>query len=607
MIQPRQTASAVGPFDQPSSVDRVFSSDSRWVPTQNRAVPSSCSCAPRGECGKMPSVQRDVAPIKGKVLESDVCIVGAGPAGITVARELTDTSLRVILIESGTYVPDPRAQDLGRGIVVSQHHPRGAVEMGRDRRFGGSANLWVYRTLPDDGRRYARSVPPESIDFEPRAGMIDTGWPISLDALRPFFERAQVTWSATPYEYGVDYWARPDAKPITFPGEDVVTQISQHGLSDVFTLRYRDDLLTAENVTVLIGHTALRLEAQRPGHLIRRLVTVGPDGSRIDVSARVFVLAAGGIENAQLLLLSEPTTPGSVGNRYGTVGRFLTDHQEFRMGTIAPSAESTPESLRFYDLRWVGRHLISGFLTLSEAAKRSEGLLNVSAALVYQGAEFGAPVHRSLYALQALRRRQLPDELLRDLRSIAASPGGALNVLRGRHQRFWEWSGGWSEDLDRGSLQVIEVHAATEQTAEPENRIELARARDHLGRNRPRVQWRWTERDRANLARSAEKFERAFERGGIGRFTTWESLEGASHPYFRGIHHPMGSTRMHSDPRLGAVDVNSQVHGISNLYVAGSSVFTTGLGYSNPTLTILALAVRLADHLKAVLAVAGRS
>ena len=480
------------------------------------------------------------------------------------------------------------------------------MEAARLRQFAGTANTWIYRTVPDDGRRYARSVPGEALDFSPLPGIRDEGWPVDLDALRPHYERAQRMWNGSAFDYDIGRWSDDDAQPIQSPGGVLATRISQHGPRDVFALRYRDELLAADNVQLLTGATATKLDSDPPGR-VQRLDVGLTDGGRIEVRAAAFVLACGGIENAQLLLASPLGEPGAAGNRHDNVGRYLTDHQEFRMGTIS-SDPGIRDALALYDLRWVGPFLVSGFVTINEEAKRTEGLLNVSAALVMHGPEFGSAAHHGLASLLHLQHRERPDALLRSLGSLVASPRDTVGLVRSRHSRYQEWSGGWSRPtVDRNRLPMIEIHAATEQTPDRENRVTLGADRDALGRRRAAVHWRWSQVDRDNIERSIGILAHEFDRSGLGRFARWGSLDRAERPRFPGFFHPMGTTRMHADPELGAVDVDCRLHGTENVYLAGSSVFPTGLGYANPTLTILALAVRLADHLKATLGENARS
>lgn len=537
-------------------------------------------------------------------IETDICVIGAGPAGITFAREWVGSRTRVTLLESGGYTPEAAARDLGRGTTVSTYLDRDGIENGRDRQFGGTANRWLYNTVPNDGRAYARSLPPEPMDFERRPGVGHDGWPVSLADLAPWFARAQAVWNSAPFDYRLERWGADREPPLEFPPGTVRTGIVQHGPRDVFTTRYRDDLLASGNVTILIGHTVVALEADATGDTIGRARVVRSDGRLVEVVARTFVLACGGIENAQLLLLSEPTSPGGPGNRHDVVGRYVMDHPEFRLGTIEPAGRDVFDRLGLYDIRWEGRHLVAGMLTLEEELKRRDALLNTCVALVPQRAGFGSPANRSLATtLSAIARREWPAGTVSRLWTLAASATDTARVVGMRRRPYHEFAGGWSQPgPHRDRFRVIEAHAASEQAPDPENRVMLGLGHDALGRRRPHLRWEWSGRDRANVARSAAHYRDAFEAAGLGRFRPWVEFEGAGRPQFAGIHHPMGGTRMHPDPREGVVDTDGAVHGLANLYITGSSVFTTGNGYANPTLLLLALTIRLADHLKGALA-----
>jgi choline dehydrogenase-like flavoprotein len=537
------------------------------------------------------------------VVEADVCVVGGGPAGITVAVELARQPLRVCLLEGGGFEPDERAQALAASRTVSHHHHPDALSRGRRRQFGGTSALWLHRTEPGNARHHARTFAPEPLDLERRAAVEELpGWPLDVADLRPFYERAQWHWNRGPFAYDdMEAWKDPDAEPIEFPDGEVATRVCQYGPSDVFSLRYRDDLLEADNVDVFLWSDVVELEPATTGGVGRVRVS-GPDGHRFWVRAKAFVLAGGCVENVQLLL-ADGERLGAAGAGHDLIGRFVTDHQEYRLGVIVPDTRAALDRIAFYDIRSKGGLLFSGVLTLAEDVKRKHELLNLSAMLVPQPAGFASEAERSAKALAALRRRELPDDLLGHVRSIASQPWDALASLRlrtiDRARLYREFRGGWSAaGVDRGQFGVIEVIVATEQTPSPDNRFVLDTAADPLGRRRVRLQWTWTDADKANLGRSQGLLAEAFARARLGDLVRWAELDGPGRPVYPAIHHPMGGLRMHADARRGVVDADCRVHGVDNLFVTGAAVFPTGLGYANPTLTVLALAIRLADHLK---------
>ena len=540
------------------------------------------------------------------IIKTDICVIGAGPAGITFAREFIDLPIRVTLLESGRFEYDEQIQKLGQGKLASYYYDRDAIVQGRRRQFGGTTNIWVYTTDPGDSRRYARCLPPEAIDLAPCPGQPSLCWPLSLDELHPFFRRAQFVWNGGVFDYDVSTWANALARPIDASGGLLTTRICQYGPADVFYARYRDDLLSAANIDVYLTCTGLALESDGTTDRARRLRVARGDGKRFSVAAKVYVLAGGGVENVQLLLLSEMTRPGAVGNRHDNVGRYVTDHPEFLMGSIVVGGREVLDKIALYDIRWVGRHMVSGFLTIAHEVKRSEKLLNMSVALVAHSAGFGTEAHRAMKSLSAaIRHGEMPTHLFANIRSILSSPeDAAAALLRRGTEHYRECRGGWSrQHAGRQQFKAIELWAAPEQTAERDNHFTLIDERDWLGRKRVKLDWRWSQSDRDNVERSIGIFGSQIESVGLGSFKRWIEFEGPIRPRQSGLHHPMGGTRMHVDPRLGVVDENCLVHGLANVYVAGSSVFPTGLGYANPTLTLLALTLRLADQIKADLGV----
>jgi choline dehydrogenase-like flavoprotein len=154
--------------------------------------------------------------------------------------------------------------------------------------------------------------------------------------------------------------------------------------------------------------------------------------------------------------------------------------------------------------------------------------------------------------------------------------------------------GGWSkEEGAEGKYEKFELTSQTEQAPHPDNRVTLTAKRDALGSQLPKLTVHWHEFERESIRRAQAIMVRQFAEAGFGRL----ELENMHDSVGMSTHHNMGTTRMHEDPKQGVVDANAKVHGMSNLYLAGGSVFPTG-GYANPTLTMVALGLRLADHLK---------
>jgi len=530
-------------------------------------------------------------------IEADVCIVGAGPAGIAVAHELRNSSLSVTLLESGAIEHDQSAQDLSEGDVIPTGFGAHALALGRRRQFGGSSNLWLYRTLPDDGLRYARSVPPQGIDLSERPGLPGSGWPFDVAALRPYQERAQRFWNDAEFDYEPGRWSTGRMTALGEGNGPVTLAIAQHGSREVFSRRYLQDLMGSERVQVVTGTTAEALTCARDGTVIG-VDARTTDGQPVRVLSRIVVLAAGGVENAQLLLASFPAERGHPANRHGVVGRYLTDHPEFRIGYLTLDRSVDPYAMADFDVRWVGPTMVSAFLTLDEGVKRSEHLLNLSAALVGQPPGLGTETHRTIYSMFSGTSGRTGPRLAGSLAGLARHPGELARYARSRlaRHRFHEFSGGWS--TRPGLARTFEVHVAAEQMPDPDNRVTLSRREDRFGRRRLQLAWTWSQADRENVSRSLDLISDGIATAGLGTLHQWIRPGRDEFPAFTGLHHPMGATRIGHDPTMSVVDDDCRVHGTGNVYVAGSSVFPNGHGYANPTLTILALAMRLADRIR---------
>jgi choline dehydrogenase-like flavoprotein len=298
-------------------------------------------------------------------------------------------------------------------------------------------------------------------------------------------------------------------------------------------------------------------------------------GNSFSINGKLFILAAGAIENARLLLLPTNVARYGLGNQNGLVGRFFMSHALSNPGLFLPSDPLLPATLYLYDKPAVGEVRAIGHLTLSPEVQRQHRLLNFNASLKY-------PIHvaeKGLLSLKRLMKREF-DSLAKDLRNIIGEMDGVSTAA------YWK--------LVKGviPLEALSLTCAMEQSPNPDSRVTLCAERDALGKQRVRLDWQLRPEDKTSLRRSLEVLGVELGRAGLGRMKI--TLNDHEAAWGDGGHH-IGTTRMHVDPKQGVVDENCRVHGMSNLFLAGSSVFPT-CGHANPTLTLVALAVRLADH-----------
>ena len=540
---------------------------------------------------------------KNEVIQTEVCIVGSGPAGLTLARELIGQNFRVCLLEGGDLEFDDETVPITKGETAGDPFP--PLETMRHRQFGGMANLWYIGIhKKQHGLRY---LPLDEIDFEERDWVPYSGWPFTKAHLKPFYERAHSACKLGPFAYEAKAWENAQSHPTIFEGDKVTTSMFQFGPRDVFTKEYRHQINKSPNVTTYLNANVTEIEAGED-HVVKRLKVACLSGNTFSVVAQVFILAAGGIENARLLLQSRGRQENGIGNQHDVVGRYFMDHPIVDCGTLVPQDRSVFNSMALYDLRQVKNIPVMGKYTLSEEILRREKMLNMSAMLFPRNDLPITIISRSEAVLSAkvlfsaIRRRQLPEKALQHFQNVISNVDDiATDLYKNRIKRPYRLPdlghGGWSLDAGNDERYTkFEVLSQTEQTPHPDNRVTLSDRLDKLGYPMPKLTNRWRETDIANVKIAQLVYSNEFAKAGLGQLK-FEWKDDRPTDFSLSTHHNMGTTRMHNDPKQGVVDSNCKVHGVSNLFIAGSSVFPTG-GYANPTLTIVALAIRLADHIK---------
>jgi choline dehydrogenase-like flavoprotein len=534
----------------------------------------------------------------GATLDHDVCIIGAGPAGLTLAGELDRLPIRICLLESGGFDPDQATAGLSEVAPVDSDFD--APNEVRGRQFGGMANRW---NVPIPRRGHGvRYLPLSAIDFEERPWIPNSGWPFSLEELNGAYARAQQLCGLDPLPFDTARWESESVHRLPLDASRVTTNVELIGVRDTFTSDARRRLEKTVNVQAYLHASVTGFEQSGDSTRVVSARVACLSGQRYTVRARLFVVAAGGIQNARLLLLPTATSPRGIGNEHDMVGRCYIDHVRVSAGTFAPADPTLFTRAALYDTRLVAGSVALGRLTLSDAVMRGERLLHSAVQLIPK-----APprVRRAIEAIRQLEKAVRAGRLPPELRSTFVSLGPGVSYILSTApalaiaQRTWRPSieAGWSTlSHTRARFEQFELQQQVELAPDSSNRLVLSRnATDRLGIPQPELHWRWTALDRRSQQRSLEVYAAELERAGLGivdRFIEPVVQDPA------GACHPMGTTRMHPDPRHGVTDANARVHGTDNLYVAGSSLFPTG-GYANPTLTIVALAIRLADHLAA--------
>jgi choline dehydrogenase-like flavoprotein len=514
-------------------------------------------------------------PPNGARIETDLCIVGAGPAGIGIAREFLSSGVRVYLLECGGRSVERDRQRHHRGQSVG--HPIHELHRSRVRAFGGTSRHWP----PDEGMA---GRPLDPIDFEARPGLPWSGWPFDRAHLEPWYERAQTACQLGPFDYAAAAWEDPARlATLDLPGPEVETTVFQHGATSFEGCL--DELTGSPNVTLVLHAQVVDLATDRDPATVDRVEVARDDGSRFSVLPRVVVLAAGGIENPRLLLLSRRVHRRGLGNDRDLVGRCFAERLSARTGWVADASPALVRQAGFYEVHPARGTRVQGALRVADEVQREHQLLNCAFFLLARPAAMTTEAFRSLATLAKARtRRPLPEAVGGHLRNLAVGLPHLAAFAASRLRRTG------------GADQVLVMRAQAEQAPNLDSRVTLGSARDPLGLPVARVDWRIAASDRDSIRASQLLLDAALRAAGLGRVAF--PLGDEDPPaLFEGNYHHLGTTRMHVDPARGVVDGDCRVHGVRNLYVAGSSVFPT-FGCSNPTLTLVALALRLADHLR---------
>jgi choline dehydrogenase-like flavoprotein len=520
----------------------------------------------------------------GSVVETEIAIIGGGVAGITMALEFSRLNIPTCVLEAGGTSYSSRSQALYAGEVAEglAYDLRAT----RSRYFGGSSNCWSGWCRPFG-----------AMDLAQRDWVPESGWPIGLADLAPYYPRAREILQVADLPMDVEFWRnRLRGTGIRLlPFDDGVLNTVVNLFSPPVRLgrTRRAELEKSPGVRIILHSTATNLLTDSAAGQVTGIRARTTVGRELLVKAKCVVLAAGGIENARLLLLSNDVQKEGLGNANDIVGRYFMDHPRIRLGRLTlaePHAHS-----RFYDVTYhynnddfaVNGTRAGATIGLSEALQRKERLMQCHTTLFgcYFGEDTEAVAHwKRVYA--SFTRHRYAD--LQDIARMVPGLPAATAAFLGRVTRL------------RELVRHYTLESIIEPVPDRDSRVTLSREKDVFGMRRVRLTWRVGELEKRTHRRAVHLLRQQIESRGLGQLvidgdpwgdgwsekvqTTW---------------HQVGTTRMNPDPRLGVVDCDCKVHGIANLFIAGSSVFPTA-GSNMPTLNLAALAARLADHIRRV-------
>jgi choline dehydrogenase-like flavoprotein len=531
----------------------------------------------------------------------DVVVVGSGAAGLSVAQALRKSNCRVLVIEAGEARPTRGGQDdyIGELAPGCTHPPPHLYRM---RALGGTTRIWGGRCIPFD-----------PIDFEARSWVAHSGWPIPFRALSTYYREALEVAEAGDFEF--DPSSVTNTGPTLVPGlvgSVVRTTLERFSRPTDLWKKFGPELAKSRKVDVLSSALVTRVLVDDYGSTVVGLSVMTRSGRRRVAKGRLYVLAGGGFETTRLMLASNlEGEPGAGGGE--ALGRYYTTHICSTAGVLTGNPQRG-RILYGYERDRAGIY-VRRRLGFTQDAQRKFQLSNTTFRTHLPNP--GDPSHRSailsaMYLTKSLLPREYAAKMSEGETGLAGYAAHARNLLRqpfalGKFATMWMRrrvlasrklpSVALPSDKER---YVLEFQA--EQIPDADNRVTLGSSLDRFGARRLVLDWRVRSADVDSLLRSYSALSDVLEETGAGHLAYEPEVlaDRACRLGAAGGHH-MGTTRMSDDDKLGVVDGDCKVHGISNLFIAGASVFPTA-GQANPTLTVIALALRLADRLMDIMA-----
>ena len=508
-------------------------------------------------------------------LDADVCVVGAGPVGITLALELSRRGRDVVLLESGGHEIDPALQDLYTSTNVG--HPHNGINLGRYRAFGGTSTQWGGQILPF-----------ERIDFEKRDWVEASGWPITFDDLDPYYRRAlKYEGLGGAISNDMQVWSVIGANGPNYE-DGLHFQFSRWCPQPDFAKIYVKEISDSTSLRCILYATVTALSCANEQIVMAHARTL--NGKAIEIKARRFIFCVGGIESARLLLqpLADQTLPPWLACS-NVLGRYFQDHPTFECADIRPRNEAALHQLM--DMVYFRGFKYQPRIYLSEERQRKTRSLNAGGLVLFKTAISAQVRHQVRVAANRLLRGPFSVGVLAEAIRSGVHAGPLLTKAAWRyfaHGRAFNPS-----DLGYRLLAFVE------QAPNPESRITLSGETDAFGMRRAQLDWRLGQAEVDTLDVFARTVKMAFESAGLADVDI-EPLVAARDPAMLKTawdnYHNMGTARMADSPEYGVVDRSLKIFGSSNGYICSGAVFPTG-SFANPTHTIIALALRLADHL----------
>jgi choline dehydrogenase-like flavoprotein len=527
----------------------------------------------------------------------DLCIVGSGPAGLTLALEAEARGLSVLLVEAGGPRPDRRGGPVFEEAEIldpERHAPLGTTTR---QAFGGTSWLWG-----------GGCVPLDPIDFEVRSFVAGSGWPISYRDLSRWYKKAAAYLDCGDASFSLPVPGWEALRGIT------VDRSQQLARRACLARAYGDAVKKSDRIWVSLHKAVLTIDLDDSGDRVTGLQVAGGGPVEAAPRARSYVLACGGLRTTQLLLRLQTDWPRHFNGGDGALGRYYMGHLVGEIATIV--FDEPRDAIPFLFRRDREGVFNLRHFRVTDERQRSDGILNTVFGLrsppllddrhgsgILSMAVLAA---RLLPLGAALRSRKLENAASEHMesstnshvRNVLTDPMfSSKEVSRLIYNRFLCTPSVPFVPTSRAGRYTLRYHA--EQVPNRSSRVQLAEGRDRHGKRGLSIDFKFAEQDGLSVLRAHEILDTSLRTSGKGRLEYWyppeERLAAVTRSAGDG-YHQIGTTRMGESARDAVVDASCRVHGLDNLYIASSSTFPTS-GSANPTFATTALALRLADHL----------
>jgi choline dehydrogenase-like flavoprotein len=510
-------------------------------------------------------------------LLADVCVIGAGAAGFACAKSLLAAGIKVLILEGGLERFDAAAADIHKSEV--RGFPHTGIHEARERIVGGTTTKWGGQGLPFMAE-----------DFAVRKHVELSGWPISLEELMPYYKKAESvlgTDVTVPYDY--QPWRHSGITVPPLKGSGLEFFVTKWCRVPNFALQHGPAVRDSAEIKLLYNASVVELLPNTQKTAVDAVKIRSLGGREGLVKARFFIAAGGAIESVRLFLNSVQFGPYGPGNAGKKAGHYFQDHVAAVVGQIIPASRSHFQNL--FDPFYRRGFKYFPRLRLDPAMADKQGILHASAQVVFS-AEGDDPLLKAKQVLASIRKKEAIDKY-RELTKLA-NPCNLWRITLA----LLRWKIGRRGSSPKRGPIWLEIHS--EQEPSFESMIKLNDQQDAMGMRRVSLQWHISSMTVRTIQETARLVSSEFKAAGIAEVKLEPWVDGPAAnatKWMADVFHQAGGLRMSDSDQEGVVDRDCKVFGVSNLYVASSAVFPTS-SFSNPTMTTIALSIRICDTIK---------